>query len=110
MAFDTERFIIEIYNRSSIWDSSTSDYSNRDLKRKSWEEIVDIFGGAELDIPGKKELGKYLNYFFILMNAFILPRKYIFIYKIFGEVFTSRKGTSPSSGRIPGSTAFDFTF
>ncbi|CAH1979186.1 unnamed protein product [Acanthoscelides obtectus] len=38
--FDTEKFIIDIQNRPSIWDSSSADYSNRDLKKKCWEEIM----------------------------------------------------------------------
>ncbi|CAG2065210.1 unnamed protein product [Timema podura] len=41
--FDTEKFIVEIQNRPSIWDSSSDD-CNRESKKKCWEEVVDIFG------------------------------------------------------------------
>nr|CAD7607022.1 unnamed protein product [Timema genevievae] len=40
--FDTEKFIVEIQNGPSIWDSS--DDCNRESKKKCWEEVVDIFG------------------------------------------------------------------
>lgn len=38
MSFDTEKIIIEIQNRPCIWD-----YSDRNLKIKGWDEIVNIF-------------------------------------------------------------------
>lgn len=56
--FDTERFIIEIQSRPSIWDSSSSDYSDRDLKKKCWEEVVDLFGEQEQTVEQKKSFGK----------------------------------------------------
>jgi hypothetical protein len=56
--FDTERFIIEIQSRPSIWDNNSSDYSDRDLKKKCWEEVVDLFGGQEQTVEQKKSLGK----------------------------------------------------
>ncbi|CAH1988827.1 unnamed protein product [Acanthoscelides obtectus] len=56
--FDTEIFIIDIQNRPSIWDSSSADYSNRDLKKKCWEEIVDLYGGEGQTVEQKKDLDK----------------------------------------------------
>jgi DNA mismatch repair protein MutH len=44
--FDTERFIVEVHSRITLWDMTTEAYSNRDLK-KSWEELVDIFMNQE---------------------------------------------------------------
>ncbi|XP_047519204.1 uncharacterized protein LOC125059057 [Pieris napi] len=43
MSFDTERFIVEIQNRPCLWDASLSEYSDRNMKIKCWEEIVDTF-------------------------------------------------------------------
>ncbi|CAG4969079.1 unnamed protein product [Parnassius apollo] len=43
MNFDTVKFIIEIQNRPCLWDSSSNDYSDRNLKIKGWGEIVNIF-------------------------------------------------------------------
>lgn len=40
MSFDTEKIIIEIQNRPCIWDSSSNEYSDRNLKIKGWDEIV----------------------------------------------------------------------
>jgi hypothetical protein len=44
--FDTERFIVEVHSRISLWDMTTEAYSNRGLK-KCWEELVDIFMNKE---------------------------------------------------------------
>lgn len=80
MAFDTERFISEIECRRAIWDISSEEYSNRDAKRNQWEEIVNSFGGQELDITAKKELGKayfyYSDYLCIFINIFIVSHAY----------------------------------
>ncbi|XP_050666763.1 uncharacterized protein LOC126966644 [Leptidea sinapis] len=53
--FDTERFIIEIQNREALWNQSSDDYSNKNLKRQLWLELTDIFGGENLEEKG--ELG-----------------------------------------------------
>lgn len=55
---DTEQFIIEIESRQALWDTSSQDYSDRDLKKKCWEDIVYLFGGGELTEGEKKVLGK----------------------------------------------------
>ncbi|PNF33634.1 hypothetical protein B7P43_G13017 [Cryptotermes secundus] len=59
--FDTERLIIEIQSRPSLWDSSATEYANRDLKQRNWEELVEIFGGGDLSTAEKKELGQELQ-------------------------------------------------
>ncbi|XP_022830269.1 uncharacterized protein LOC111359066 [Spodoptera litura] len=53
MNFDTKKFIIEIQNRPCLWDSSLSEYSDRNLKSKCWDELVDIF--KEKDVMTKQE-------------------------------------------------------
>lgn len=59
MSFDTERFIIEIQNRPCLWDTSLNDYSDRNLKIKCWDEIVNIFKEKdEMTNQEKKQLGK----------------------------------------------------
>ncbi|XP_049809278.1 uncharacterized protein LOC126252430 [Schistocerca nitens] len=55
-SFDTEAFICEIQARPAIWDTSSVDYSNRELKKTCWEQVVDIFGGKESSLEVKKEL------------------------------------------------------
>ncbi|CAH2241388.1 uncharacterized protein LOC120626736 [Pararge aegeria] len=51
--FDTERFIEEIKNRPPIWDTNSDGYSNRELKKQSWAEVIRIFGGEDLS-PTKR--------------------------------------------------------
>jgi hypothetical protein len=58
MNFDTEKFIVEIQQREAIWNCEGAVYKN--LKRKQWEELVDIFGKEEMTTEAKKSLGKYL--------------------------------------------------
>lgn len=66
MDFDTERFIIDIQNRPAIWNTKSAEYSDRNLRSKAWEELVDIYG-PDLSQDKKKELGKYkLLYLYIL--------------------------------------------
>ncbi|CAF4890035.1 unnamed protein product [Pieris macdunnoughi] len=55
--FDTERFIIEVENRRGLWDLASNDYSNKDVKRQLWLEVVDIFGGESMEDKEKAELG-----------------------------------------------------
>ncbi|KAF9816541.1 hypothetical protein SFRURICE_010700 [Spodoptera frugiperda] len=54
--FDTERFIIEVENRRGLWDLESNDYSNKDVKRQLWLELVDIFGGESMEDKEKAEL------------------------------------------------------
>ncbi|XP_039753356.1 uncharacterized protein LOC120628802 [Pararge aegeria] len=55
--FDTELFIDEIEKRVAIWDMESSDYSNRVIKRRNWEEIVEIFCEPGDSQEKKKALG-----------------------------------------------------
>lgn len=56
MEFDTDKFIIEIQSRQSLWNTKCPDYSDRNVKQREWEEIVNIYG-AELSSEEKKQLG-----------------------------------------------------
>lgn len=69
--FDTERFIVEVHSRIALWDMTTEAYSNRDLKKKSWEELVDIFMNQEDATDAEKnEYGRFA--FLIISILFIL--------------------------------------
>lgn len=60
MAFDTERFIAEIESRPAIWDISSDEYTNRNLKKRSWEEVVQIFRQKDgMTRHEKKYMGKF---------------------------------------------------
>lgn len=56
MDFDTEKFIVEIQNRPTLWNPKCADYSNKNLKQKEWEGVVHIYGAA-LSPEEKKKLG-----------------------------------------------------
>lgn len=57
--FDTENFIEEVQSRPALWDLNDNSYCNRDLKRKSWEELVTIFLKKEnASAAEKNEFGK----------------------------------------------------
>lgn len=58
--FDTELFIDEIEKRVAIWDMESTDYSNRNIKRTNWVEIVEIFCEAGDSEEKKKTLGKFI--------------------------------------------------
>lgn len=73
MSFDTERFIVEIQNRPCLWDSSISDYSNRNLKISCWDELVNLFKEKdEMTVQEKKQFGKYI-FINLTLNKLILP-------------------------------------
>lgn len=57
MDFDTEKFIIEIQNRPAIWNTKSAEYSDKNLRSKAWEELVEIYR-VDLSQDKKKELGK----------------------------------------------------
>lgn len=56
--FDAELFISEIYKRNAIWDTSSPDHDNPILRRKSWNEVIEIFGSENMTASDKKILGK----------------------------------------------------
>lgn len=58
--FDSEKFILEIENRPAIWNSACSDYSNRDIKKKCWEELIDKFSCKYNTVQEKNEIGEYM--------------------------------------------------
>jgi len=59
--FDTEKFILEIEKRPEIWNSACSEYSNRDVKKKRWEELTNIFSSEDNTFHEKKHIGEYNN-------------------------------------------------
>ena len=44
---DTKHFILEVKARPALWDVHDDSYSNRDAKKKDWEELVTIFLNKE---------------------------------------------------------------
>jgi hypothetical protein len=65
MSFDTERLIREVECRKALWDISSEEYSDRDLKKRSWEEITNIFCEENASENEKKDVGKLYIYIFV---------------------------------------------
>ncbi|GBP26207.1 hypothetical protein EVAR_74970_1 [Eumeta japonica] len=61
MTFDTEKFIWEIESGKAIWDITSEEYSDRDLKKRRWEEIMNKMCSESLSENEKKEFGKSLQ-------------------------------------------------
>lgn len=56
--FDTELFIDEVEKRPAIWDIQCDDYSNKIIKNRAWQELVEIFGECEDTLEKKNILSK----------------------------------------------------
>ncbi|CAK1589528.1 unnamed protein product [Parnassius mnemosyne] len=55
-AFNTELFIDEIEKRPAVWDMTSSVYSDKNLRRRAWEELVLIFCEGDENEEKKKRL------------------------------------------------------
>lgn len=75
MTFDTEKFIREIESRKAIWDISSEEYSDRDVKKRRWQEITNIMCEDNLTENEKNEFGKYFYYYKVLYSIDICIRK-----------------------------------
>lgn len=59
--YSTEKLITEVQNYSCIWDMTSNDYMNRDLKIASWLKVAEAVYNLEwgnLEAAEKKEKGK----------------------------------------------------
>lgn len=68
-AFNTQLFIDEIEKRPAIWDMTSSDYSDRNLKRRAWEELVLIFCEGDDSEEKKKLLCEYIVYIYLHLQS-----------------------------------------
>lgn len=57
LSIDTKFFIDEIEKRPAIWDMTSHEYSNLNLKRRAWEELSIIFCEADDNDDKKKVIG-----------------------------------------------------
>lgn len=71
--FDSDLFIDEIQKRPAIWDMESPEYKNKVLKKRNWEELVEIFSDCEDNLEKKKLLGEYncLLIFPIIMSYLV---------------------------------------
>lgn len=54
--------IDEIEKREAIWNINSKEYSNKIIKRRSWEELVLIFCSNNDSEEKKKNLGKLQSF------------------------------------------------
>jgi hypothetical protein len=71
MTFDTEKFIREIESRKAIWDITSEEYSDRDLKKRRWEEITNIMCSENVSENEKNEFGKHVLYYLDYTYSYI---------------------------------------
>ena len=62
--FDIDAFINETEKRPSIWDMKSPEYKDRNIKKKCWEEITNIFC-PEGDATEKQNVGKLNEEYFL---------------------------------------------
>ncbi|GBM81912.1 hypothetical protein AVEN_138579-1 [Araneus ventricosus] len=55
--FDVKIFIAEVESRPAIWDTSSRLYSDKQVKKECWDELVDIFINKEN--PSEEERNEY---------------------------------------------------
>jgi len=51
---DAEDLIAEVEMRPALWDLNDEDYTNRDVRKQKWEEIVDALFKVEDATPEMK--------------------------------------------------------
>lgn len=66
MTFNTKRLILEVKRRKAIWDVTSAEYNDRDLKRQRWKEITNVLCEDNLTELEKNEFGMY-HLLFILI-------------------------------------------
>lgn len=83
--FDTERFITEVQNRICLWNIKEKSYSDRQAKRRAWEEIGEILI-LEWETYDTKKRNESRKLMFILLLVFlyklVLVLQYSFVTKI----------------------------
>lgn len=57
---DAKQFIDEIKKRPALWDKTDTEHLDKQLRKKNWDELVDLFLGNE-DAPThvRNEFGNY---------------------------------------------------
>lgn len=62
MEIDIEKLICEIQKRRHLYDTTTAEYSDRNVKKKLWEEVCVqlIADWDKLEIQDKIKQGKFL--------------------------------------------------
>jgi len=63
MTFDTELFIISIEQKKSIWNTSCTDYRDRDMKLKDWEDVGETMNHNFTEFT-RKQKDDYSEYLF----------------------------------------------
>jgi len=75
MSFDTDHFIISIEQKKSIWNTSCSDYKNRDVKIKDWEEIGEAMNNNFKDLT-EKQKEEFSEYIIIILFITTIVNKF----------------------------------
>ena len=69
MDIDNVKFIEEIEKRPAIWDMSRKSYSDLNIKKREWQEIIELFGADMCsDNKGKEVPGVILFFYSFVIN------------------------------------------
>lgn len=63
--FDTEKLILEVQNYPCIWNMSSNEYSNKDIKKACWRKVTECMYGEEwqhFSEAEKESKGRFLTY------------------------------------------------
>lgn len=67
---DTEKLINLIHVRPAIWDMRSEEYSNKLIKKRSWEEITAAFINEDATLEEKREMGNYTLKIYLLIKYY----------------------------------------
>jgi len=83
MAFDTDHFIISIEQKKSIWNTSCSDYKNRDVKIKDWEDIGETMNLDFKDFTRKEkdDFSEYIILIVLITKMCVNNTYFVYLYK-----------------------------
>ena len=74
MDIDNVKFIEEIEKRPATWDMLRESYSDLNIKKREWQEIIELFGADRCsDNKGKEVLGKC---HLIFIHSFVINIHY----------------------------------
>ncbi|CAH1987987.1 unnamed protein product [Acanthoscelides obtectus] len=109
---DVELFIDAIEKRPSLWDSSSGDYKNRQLKRDDWKEVCEIviqkFG--EKDEKERQEIGKHFMLITLIHTLTILFKSYVGVLPWHSPCWTAKVVSESISVFVSRLTSTSFWF
>lgn len=67
--FDTKLFIDEVQRRPAIWDMASAVYKDRVVKKRCWDEVVEIFCSGSTKEKKKMWVSEIIIIYFLSYYA-----------------------------------------